>query len=95
MGSRSPAPKATLLRVAHADEDWRRGLDSWRAPPDTHGPVFDCTGQVQAAADGVGIAMASDLIDDDLQAGRLVAPFSLTLRKGALVSSTATSAGSA
>jgi LysR family glycine cleavage system transcriptional activator len=49
-----------------------------------HGPVFDYYGQaLQAAADGVGIAMGiRPYIDDDLQAGRLVAPFSLTVPKG-------------
>jgi LysR family transcriptional regulator, glycine cleavage system transcriptional activator len=46
--------------------------------------VFDYYGQaLQAAADGVGIAMGiRPYIDDDLQAGRLVAPFSLTVPKG-------------
>ena len=77
--------KATLLRVAHADEDWRLWLDAAgvsRLTP--HGPVFDYYGQaLQAAADGVGIAMGiRPYIDDDLQAGRLVAPFSLTVPKG-------------
>jgi LysR family glycine cleavage system transcriptional activator len=46
--------------------------------------VFDYYGQaLQAAADGVGIAMGiRPYIDDDLQAGRLVTPFSLTVPKG-------------
>jgi LysR family transcriptional regulator, glycine cleavage system transcriptional activator len=77
--------KATLLRVAHADEDWRLWLDAVgvsRARP--KGPVFDYYGQaLQAAADGVGIAMGiRPYIDDDLQAGRLVTPFSITVPKG-------------
>jgi LysR family glycine cleavage system transcriptional activator len=76
---------ATLLRVAHADEDWRLWLDAAgvsRLTP--HGPVFDYYGHaLQAAADGVGIAMGiRPYIDDDLKAGRLVTPFSLTVPKG-------------
>src|SRR5918993_4101806 len=77
--------KETLLRVAHADDDWRLWLDAAgvsRLAP--HGPVFDYYGQaLQAAADGLGIAMGiRPYIDDDLQAGRLVAPFALTVPKG-------------
>ena len=38
---------------------------------------------MQAAADGVGVAMGiRPYIDDDLAAGRLVAPFALTVPKG-------------
>jgi DNA-binding transcriptional LysR family regulator len=37
----------------------------------------------QAAADGVGVAMGiSPYADDDLKAGRLVAPFKLSVSKG-------------
>jgi LysR family glycine cleavage system transcriptional activator len=86
-GLREPGDlaKATLLRVAHADEDWRLWLDAAgerRLAP--HGPVFDYYGQaLQAAADGVGIAMGiRPYIDDDLRAGRLVTPFTLTVPKG-------------
>ena len=76
---------ATLLRVAHAADDWARwfkaaGLAKARA----RGPEFEYYGQaIQAAADGVGIAMGiSPYVDDDLKAGRLVAPFDLSVSKG-------------
>jgi len=46
--------------------------------------VFDFHGQaLQAAADGVGVAMGiRPYIDDDLAAGRLVAPFAVSVPKG-------------
>lgn len=77
--------KAVLLRVAHAPDDWRRWLKAAgvaRMPP--KGPQFEFYGQaLQAAVDGVGIAMGiRPYIDDDLAAGRLVTPFSLTVPKG-------------
>jgi LysR family glycine cleavage system transcriptional activator len=76
---------ATLLRVAHADEDWRLWLEAAgvsRVP--VKGAVFDYYGQaLQAAADGVGVAMGiRPYIDDDIRAGRLIAPFSVTVPKG-------------
>jgi LysR family glycine cleavage system transcriptional activator len=48
------------------------------------GPEFEYYGQaLQAAADGVGVAMGiSPYVDDDLKAGRLVAPFKLSVSKG-------------
>ena len=48
------------------------------------GPEFKYYGQaLQAAVDGLGIAMGIRLyIDDDLAAGRLVAPFALSVPKG-------------
>lgn len=77
--------EATLLRVAHAPGDW----PSWLAAAglgglEAHGPVFEFYGQaLQAAADGVGVALGiRPYVDDDLAAGRLVAPFSLTVPKG-------------
>ena len=81
---------ATLLRVAHAADEWPRwfkaaGLSKIRAK----GPEFEYYGQaLQAAADGVGVAMGiSPYVDDDLKAGRLVAPFATVGVKGrALVS---------
>jgi LysR family glycine cleavage system transcriptional activator len=73
-----------LLRVAHAPEDWERwaaaaGLD--RLAP--HGPEVGYYGQaLQAAADGLGVAMGiRPYIDDDLAAGRLVAPFDISVAK--------------
>lgn len=77
---------ASLLRVAHARDDWPRwiraaGLSKLSA----RGPEFEYYGQaLQAALDGVGIAMGiSPYIDDDLRAGRLVAPFRISVPKGA------------
>jgi LysR family glycine cleavage system transcriptional activator len=78
--------KATLLRVAHASNDWTRwsiaaGIVGLQAT----GPEFEYYGQaLQAAADGVGIAMGiRPYLDDDLRAGRLVAPFAQSVSKGA------------
>ena len=76
---------ATLLRVAHAADEWplwfkAMGVAKLRAA----GPEFEYYGQaVQAAADGVGVAIGvSPYVDDDLKAKRLVAPFALTVSKG-------------
>lgn len=76
---------ASLLRVAHAPEDWPRwlaaaGLGATAAA----GPEFEYYGHaLQAAVDGVGVAMGiRPYVDDDLAAGRLVAPFDLTVSKG-------------
>ena len=74
-----------LLQVAHAEDDWRRWLKAAgvsRVPG--KGIVFDYYGQaLQAAADGMGVAMGiRPYIDDDLRAGRLVAPFPVTVPKG-------------
>jgi LysR family glycine cleavage system transcriptional activator len=84
---REPAAlaRATLLRVGHAPEDWPRWLTAAGLPASlAHGPIFEFYGQAQqAAADGLGVAMGiRPYIDDDLAAGRLVAPFPLTLPKG-------------
>jgi LysR family glycine cleavage system transcriptional activator len=77
--------RATLLRVAHAGDDWpgwltAAGVGGLRV----EGPVFEYYGQaLQAAADGLGVAMGiRPYIDDDLAAGRLVAPFALSVPKG-------------
>jgi len=77
--------RATLLSVAHAAEDWPRWLvAAGLARRAVRGPVFAYYGQaLQAAGDGVGVAMGiRPYIDDDLAAGRLVAPFALSLPKG-------------
>ncbi|NGM19325.1 LysR family transcriptional regulator [Roseomonas stagni] len=85
-GLATPAALAgrSLLRVSHAPEDWPR----WLAAAGVEGvvaegPVFDFYGQAQqAAADGLGIAMGiRPYVDDDLAAGRLVAPFALKVPK--------------
>ncbi|WP_431285393.1 transcriptional regulator GcvA [Humitalea sp. 24SJ18S-53] len=74
----SDLARETLLRVAHGKQDWPRwaeaaGVDD----PHAHGPVFDHSNQaMQAAADGLGVAIGMrPYVDDDLAAGRLVAPF--------------------
>jgi LysR family glycine cleavage system transcriptional activator len=75
----------TLLRVAHATEDWPLWLKAAGVTRlAAKGPQFEYYGQaLQAAADGVGIAMGiRPYIDDDIAAGRLVAPFALTVPKG-------------
>jgi LysR family glycine cleavage system transcriptional activator len=75
----------SLLRVAHASEDWPLWLKAAGiARVTARGPQFQYYGQaLQAAADGLGVAMGiRPYIDDDLTAGRLVAPFALTVPKG-------------
>jgi LysR family glycine cleavage system transcriptional activator len=76
---------ATLLRVAHAADEWPQwfkaaGLAKLRAA----GPEFEYYGQaLQAAADGVGVAIGiSPYVDDDLKVRRLVAPFARSVSKG-------------
>lgn len=76
---------AAMLRVAHAPEDWPRWLEAvGRQGVAPAGPIFDYYGQaLQAAVDGVGIAMGiRPYVDDDLAAGRLLAPFATTISKG-------------
>jgi LysR family glycine cleavage system transcriptional activator len=76
----------TLLRVAHASEDWTGWLKAAGVPKlRARGPEFEFYGQaLQAAADGVGVAMGiSPYVDEDLRAGRLVAPFRQSVPKGA------------
>lgn len=84
---RRPADLApeSLLRVAHAAEDWPRWLAAvGLAGLPAQGPQFDFYGQaLQAAADGLGVAMGiRPYIDDDLAAGRLVTPFPQSVSKG-------------
>ena len=76
---------AALLRVAHAPDDWPSWLTAaGLSGVEARGPLFEYYGQVlQAAADGVGVALGiRPYVDDDLAAGRLVAPFALTVPKG-------------
>jgi LysR family glycine cleavage system transcriptional activator len=75
----------SLLRVAHSPDDWPLWLKaSAVARVTARGPEFQFYGQaLQAAVDGLGIAMGiRPYIDDDLAAGRLVAPFALSVPKG-------------
>jgi LysR family glycine cleavage system transcriptional activator len=76
---------ASLLRVAHSPDDWPSWLKAAGVARVTaRGPEFQYYGQaLQAASDGLGIAMGiRPYIDDDLAAGRLVAPFALSVPKG-------------
>jgi len=76
---------ASLLRVAHAAEDWPLWLNAAGVTPFAlAGPQFEYYGQaLQAAVDGLGVAMGiRPYIDDDLTARRLVAPFALAVPKG-------------
>ncbi len=75
----------TLLRVAHSPDDWPSWLEAAGAARiSARGTEFEFYGQaLQAAVDGLGIAMGiRPYIDDDLAAGRLVAPFALSVPKG-------------
>ncbi|WP_029583390.1 LysR substrate-binding domain-containing protein [Bradyrhizobium sp. URHD0069] len=75
----------SLLRVAHSPEDWPLWLKAAGVARVTaRGPQIQYYGQaLQAAVDGLGVAMGiRPYIDDDLAAGRLVAPFALTVPKG-------------
>ena len=75
----------TLLRVAHSPDDWPSWLEAaGTARLTARGTEFEFYGQaLQAAVDGLGIAMGiRPYIDDDLAAGRLVAPFALSVPKG-------------
>ncbi|QWG12390.1 LysR family transcriptional regulator [Bradyrhizobium sediminis] len=75
----------SLLRVAHSPNDWPSWLKAAGVARVTvRGLEFQFYGQaLQAAVDGLGIAMGiRPYIDDDIAAGRLVAPFALTVPKG-------------
>jgi LysR family glycine cleavage system transcriptional activator len=74
-----------LLRVAHSPDDWPSWLRAAGvARVSARGPEFQYYGQaLQAAVDGLGMAMGiRPYIDDDLAAGRLAAPFALSVPKG-------------
>jgi LysR family glycine cleavage system transcriptional activator len=76
---------SALLRVAHSPGDWPLWLKTAGVARITaRGPELQFYGQaLQAAIDGLGIAMGiRPYIDDDLAAGRLVAPFALSVPKG-------------
>ncbi len=76
---------SSLLRVAHASEDWPLWLKAAGVTRVTErGTEFQYYGQaLQAASDGLGIAMGiRPYIDDDLAARRMVAPFALSVPKG-------------
>jgi LysR family glycine cleavage system transcriptional activator/LysR family transcriptional regulator of beta-lactamase len=76
----------TLLQVAHATDDWPLWLRAagQKLRPEKRSPKFDTYAlALQAAVDGIGVAMGlRPYVADDIAAGRLVAPFSLTVPKG-------------
>ena len=78
--------KESLLQVAHAPEDWPLWLGAAQVPMrgTTLGPRFDNYAMaLQAALDGLGVAVGlRPYVEDDIAAGRLVAPFALAVPKG-------------
>ena len=71
--------------MAHSPDDWPLWLKAAGVPASPRaGTEFQFYGHaLQAAVDGLGIAMGiRPYIDDDLAAGRLVAPFELSVPKG-------------
>ncbi|MEQ1756463.1 MAG: LysR substrate-binding domain-containing protein [Micropepsaceae bacterium] len=87
-GLRKPADlaKARILQVANAPEDWAFWLKAARVSGVDLGraQVFDYPAfALQAALDGLGVAMArAPFVADDLVAGRLARPFDLSVPKG-------------
>jgi len=81
----SKLAKEDLLRVSHSPEEWPLWLAAAGVKPRGRnpGPSFDNYAMaLQAALDGVGVAIAlRPYVEDDLAAGRLVAPFSVTVPK--------------
>jgi LysR family transcriptional regulator, regulator of gene expression of beta-lactamase len=78
--------KATLIFVPHLSEDWPCWFEAAgvRTPvPPAGEVVFDHNAMaMQAALDGVGVAVAQPLyVTDALKAGRLVAPFPIIASK--------------
>jgi LysR family glycine cleavage system transcriptional activator len=75
----------SLLRVVHSADDWPLWLKAAAVTRvAARGTEFQFYGQaLQAAIDGLGIAMGiRPYIDDDLAAGRLIAPFQQSVPKG-------------
>jgi LysR family glycine cleavage system transcriptional activator len=84
---KTPADLAakSLLRIAHAPEDWPHWLEAAGAPRiRAAGPTFDNYGlAIQAACDGLGIAVGiRPYVDEEIRTGRLVAPFALSVPLG-------------
>jgi DNA-binding transcriptional LysR family regulator len=75
-----------LLQVAHSPEDWPLWLEAAgvKLRSKSLGPRFDNYAMaLQAAVDGVGVAIGlRPYVEDDIAAGRLVAPFALGVPKG-------------
>lgn len=75
----------SLLRVAHAPEDWPRWLEAANAPRlRAAGTTFDNYGlAIQAACDGLGVAVGiRPYVDDEIRTGRLVSPFGPSVPAG-------------
>jgi len=76
----------TLLQVAHSPDEWPLWLAAAgvKLRASTLGPRFDNYAMaLQAAVDGMGVAIGlRPYVEDDIAAGRLVAPFSLAVPKG-------------
>jgi len=75
----------TLLQVAHQADDWPSWLRAagLKLRPEKRGPRFDNYAlALQAAVDGLGVAIGlRPYVGDDIAAGRLVAPFAMTVPK--------------
>lgn len=75
--------RVTLLHMTTQRDDWRLWLTAAGAKgvDPSRGPVFDQAMTVlQAAMDGLGVAIGhGPLVERDIKAGRLVAPFDVTL----------------
>ena len=74
----------SMIRVSHSPQDWQKWLKLAGLPRvRPHGTEFEYYAQVlQAAGDGLGVAMGIRLyVDDDIRAGRLVTPFPEIVRK--------------
>jgi len=90
IGQRLKAPDdlrhETLLQVVHQADDWPSWLRgaNLKVRPGKHGPRFDNYAlALQAAVDGLGVAIGlRPYVQDDLAAGRLVAPFAMAVPKG-------------
>lgn len=83
---RKPADlkRAAILQVTNAPEDWQLWLKAAHVDLDLrHAQEFDYPAfALQAALDGLGVAMArAPFVADDLAAGRLVRPFKLAVPK--------------
>jgi len=78
--------RATILRVTNAPEDWPSWLEASGVSEAKlrHARYFDYAAfALQAAVDGLGVAMArAPFVVDDLAAGRLVRPFKMAVPKG-------------
>jgi len=76
----------TLLQVGHAMDDWPLWLRAAgvKLRPERRSPRFDTYAMaLQAAVDGLGVAVGlAPYVEDDIAAGRLVAPFTLKVPKG-------------